>query len=268
VNTRSLQRMFLVAALVCPTLAPAYAAQAQTFDAQAALKLSQAAVGRTPGDYTLVDAQGRAHRLASYRGKPLLVNFIYTGCFKVCPTSTRTLKRAVDAAQSLFGPNAFHAVSIGFNLPFDTPDALGAFARQQDAVRSGWDFVSPEPASLAALTRDFGFSYRPSPRGFDHVLQITIVDAGGRIYRQIYGDDFTVPQVVGPLRELLTGAPSADASLAGLLDRVRILCTAYDPASGTYRVKYSIVFELAGGLASLTAIAWFFWRELRRSRAA
>jgi len=267
VNVRALRPTSLGAALLCAALS-AHAVQEQPFDAQAALELSQAAVGRTPADYMLLDTQGRAHRLASYRGKPLLVNFIYTGCFQVCPTATRTLKRAVEAAQGVFGPDAFHAVSIGFNVPFDTPDALRTFARQQDAVRSGWDFMSPEPASLPALARDFGFSYRPSPRGFDHVLQITLVDAEGRIYRQIYGEDFTVPQVVGPLRELLTAAPRANPSVAGFLDRVRILCTVYDPASGAYRVKYSIVFELAGGLTSLGAVAWFFWRELRRSRTA
>jgi protein SCO1/2 len=234
----------------------------------AAIKVSQAAIGKTVGDYTLVNTAGQPVRLSSYRGKPLLVNFIYTGCFQVCPTATRTLKRSVEAAQGVLGPDAFRAVSIGFNLPFDTPEALRAFARQQAADLRGWDFLSPEAASLDALTRDFGFTYKPSPRGFDHVLQITVVDAEGRFYRQIYGDDFAVPQVVGPLRELITGARRENESLSGFFDRVRILCTVYDPASGKYRIKYSIFFELAGGLLGLIAMAWYFLRELRRSRAA
>jgi protein SCO1/2 len=249
-----------------------YAAPEQSgalaLNVDAAIKLSQAAVGKTVGEYTLINIEGQPVRLSSYRGKPLLVNFIYTGCFQVCPTATRTLKRSFEAAQSALGTDSFRAVSIGFNLPFDTPDALRAFARQQAADRHGWDFLSPQAASLEALTRDFGFTYQPSPRGFDHLLQITVVDAEGRIYRQIYGDDFAVPQVVGPLRELITGARRENESLSGFFDRVRILCTVYDPASGTYRIKSSILFELAGGLLGLIAMGWFFWRELQRSRAA
>ena len=235
--------------------------------ASASIDVSQAAIGKTVGDYTLLDTAGQAVKLSRYRGKPLLVNFVYTGCFQVCPTATRALKRVVDAGQRALGGNAFSVVSIGFNLPFDTPDALRAFARQHGAEMRGWDFLSPEAAQLQSLTRDLGFTYAATPRGFDHVLQLSVVDADGRIYRQIYGEEVSVPQVVGALKELLTGARRDNESLSGLLDRVRILCTVYDPASGTYRVKYSILFELGGGLLGLIATAWFLVHELRRSRA-
>jgi protein SCO1 len=233
-----------------------------------ALQISQAAIGGGLGDYSLLNSAGSVVKLSSYRGKPLLVNFIYTGCFQVCPTATRTLKRAVESAQRALGPQAFHAVSIGFNLPFDTPDALGAFAREQGATLPGWDFLSPDASTLAALTRELGFSYAPSPRGFDHILQITILDADGRVYRQVYGDDFPVPQVVGPLKELITGTPRKQETLTGFFERVRLLCTVYDPASGTYRLKTSLLFELAGGVLGLVAMGWLFLREVRHSRAA
>lgn len=250
-------------------LAPESPTPAQTrsaLDAEAALRLSQAAIGRLVGDYTLLDAEGRPVRLSSYRGKPLLINFIYTGCFQVCPVTTRMLKRGVEAAQRTLGPDSFHVASIGFNLPFDSPDAMRAFARQQGVMLPGWDFLTPDPATLQVLAGDLGFSYAPSPRGFDHIIQITVLDAGGRVYRQIYGDDFALPQLVEPLKELITGAPRQN--VASVLDRVRLLCTVYDPASGTYRFRYSLLFELAGGLIGLSATAWFFLRELRHSRAA
>jgi len=237
-------------------------------DPDVALTLSQAAIGRSVGDYTLLTTAGRPVRLSSYRGKPLLVNFIYSGCFQVCPVTTRTLKRTVEAAQRTLGPGTFHVVSVGFNLPFDSPEALRAFARQQGADMPDWDFLSPDPRTLEALARDLGFSFAPSPRGFDHLLQITVVDPEGRVYRQVYGDDFPLPQIVGPLKDLVTGAPREAQTVSGFLDRVRILCTVYDPASGTYRFRYSLLFELAGGLFGLGATAWFFLHELRRSRAA
>jgi protein SCO1/2 len=251
-------------ALVSESPAPAQSRSA--LEPDAALRLSQAALGRVVGDYTLLDVDGRPVRLSSYRGKPLLINFIYTGCFQVCPVTTRMLKRGVEAAQRALGPDSFHVASIGFNLPFDSPAAMRAFARQQGVVVPGWDFLTPDAATLQVLAGDLGFSYAPSPRGFDHIIQITVLDARGRVYRQIYGDDFALPQLVEPLKELVAGAPRRD--VAGVLDRVRLLCTVYDPASGTYRFRYSLLFELAGGLIGLSATAWFFLRELRHSRAA
>lgn len=239
-----------------------------TLNAEAALKTSQAAIGTAIGDYTLLSIDGKPVKLSSFRGKPLVVNFIYTGCFQICPTTTRTLKRAVEAAQRTLGPESFRAVSVGFNQPFDSPQAMRAFARQQGAVMPGWDFLSADPHTLEALAHDTGFSFVPSPRGFDHLIQVTVVDARGTVYRQIYGEDFALPQLIQPLKELITETPRERETLSGFLYRVRILCTVYDPASGTYRFKYSLLFELAGGLMGLSLTAWFFLRELRRTRAA
>jgi protein SCO1/2 len=259
---------FALGASATPSSLTATASVGSALNADLALKTSQAAVGTVIGDYTLLNADGKPVRLSSFRGKPLLINFIYTGCFQVCPTTTRTLKRAVEAAQRTLGPEAFHVASVGFNLPFDSPEAMHAFARQQGVVVPGWDFLSPDPPTLERLARDVGFSFSPSPRGFDHLIQVTVVDAQGRVYRQIYGEDFALPQLIQPLKELITGTSREQETLSGFLDRVRILCTVYDPASGTYRFKYSVLFELAGGLIGLSLTAWFFLRELRRSRAA
>ena len=85
----------LLVALTLIALAPARAEEAvalrPALDPSAALRASQAAIGRPVGDFALLDREGRPVRLAGYRGKPLLVNFIFTGCFQVCPTSTRAL---------------------------------------------------------------------------------------------------------------------------------------------------------------------------------
>jgi len=233
-----------------------------------ALRLSQSAIGRVAGDYTFEDSQGRPVHLTSLRGKPVLVSFIYTGCFSVCPTTTVTLKRAVESAMRALGPDSFTVVSIGFNVPFDTPAALRAFASQQGVYFPNWLFLSPDAQTVENLARDLGFSYAASAGGFDHITQVTILDQQGRVYRQVYGESFPLPQLVGPLRELLTGTPPADESLAGLIERVRLLCTVYDPITGQYRYKYSILFEIAGGVIGLSAMLVFLLCELRKTRRA
>ena len=240
------------------------------FDQQAALRASQAVIGKIPADYTLLDREGKPVRLSSYRGKPLLVSFIYTGCFQVCPTTTRALLNALKAAQEGLGTNQFNVVSIGFNQPADSPQALKSFARQNGINYPNWEFLSPHHSIVDRLTRDFGFSYVATPTGFDHLLQVTIVDAQGRIYRQIYGDTLSGDMLGDPIKQLINNAPMPNnVDLATIIDRVRILCTVYDPVTGEYRVKSGLGLEVAGGLTFLISMIWFFvaeWRTRRKSR--
>jgi protein SCO1/2 len=252
-----------------PTAGPEQSSRA-ALDQATALRDSQAVLGSQPGDYTLLDREGRPVRLSAYRGKPLLVSFIYTGCFTVCPTSTRLLNEAVTALQDRFGASQFNVVSIGFNQPADSPQALKAFAAQNRITLPNWEFLSPHPSIVAPLTRDFGFSYAATAAGFDHLLQLSILDGEGRIVRQVYGDRLGAGQLGEPLKQLLAGAPLAqDAGLSGLIDRVRILCSVYDPVTGTYRVDYGLAIMVAGGVTFALSMAWFFlleWRAQRRAR--
>ncbi|GMU67958.1 MAG: photosynthetic protein synthase I [Steroidobacteraceae bacterium] len=234
-------------------------------DGELALRASQQAVGGTPGDYTLRDRQGQPVRLADFRGRPLLVSFIYTGCFHVCPLSTQALHKAVTAMHKRFGDRQFNVVTIGFNQPEDSPEALKAYATRLRISDPNWEFLSPDAADVAALSRDFGFTYAATRGGFDHILQVTMLDAKGRVYRQIYGDSFTAERLGEPLKQLLTGARIVDGGvgIVDLVDRVRILCSVYDPKSGTYRADYTLYFMIAGGVTFFVAMLWFALSEWR-----
>jgi len=234
-------------------------------DGEAALRASQAAVGRMPDDYTLRDRQGRPVQLSSFRGRPLLVSFIYTGCYHICPASTQVLHQAVRAMHRRFGDRQFNVVTIGFNQPEDTPAAMQEFARQRRISDPNWEFLSPDAADVAALARDFGFTFAATRGGFDHILQVTMLDAQGRVYRQVYGDSFTAERLGEPLKQLLTGARIVDGGvgITDLIDRVRILCSVYDPKSGTYRADYTLYFMIAGGVTFFLAMLWFALSEWR-----
>ena len=240
---------------------------APTLERDAALRTSQAAIGRSVAEHTLLDREGRPVRLSSYRGKPLLVSFIYTGCFQVCPTSTRSLQASMQSLYKAFGAEHFNVVSVGFNQPADSPQALRAFAAQHRIDAPNWDFLSPPPATVDALTRDFGFSYLATPAGVDHVLGVTVLDGDGRVYAQVYGDRLTPDQLGEPLRRLLRGAPiGPQAGVRDLIERVRIICTVYDPETGTYRYDYGLIIEIAGGVTFMLAMGFFFVGEARRRR--
>ena len=246
-------------------LDPALAPNVPVLDQAKALELSQSVVNRPLVDFILLDRNDKPVRLADYRGKPLLVSFIYTGCFEVCPTTTRNLQKAVVNTVAALGAERFNVVSIGFNQPFDSPSAMKTFATQNGIVFPNWEFLSPAPAIVGELTKAFGFSYAPTPAGFDHIVQVTLVDAEGKVYRQIYGETLGADQLVEPMKQLVTGAPVAQTgAVADLLDRVRILCSVYDPRTGEYRLSYALIFEIAGFLTFLSYIVWYLWKGLRR----
>jgi protein SCO1/2 len=191
----------------------------------ATLGRSQRAIGTTVGEHGLRAADGTPFRLAQLRGRPALVSFVYTSCSQVCPTTTRFLARAVAEADRTLGPGRFAVATIGFNYPYDTPEAMRAFARAQGIDRRDWHFLSPEAGTVEAVTRELGFSYAASAGGFDHLTQVTVLDAQGRVVAQVYGEDFEVPMLVGPLKALLTGSPLPEFTLENVAERVRLLCT-------------------------------------------
>ncbi len=266
---RSSEKWGLTPILVAGALLGTFPENGKALDEKAALKQSQAAIGRQVGNFRFVSSEGKDVALADLRGKPLVVNFIYTGCFQVCPTTVKALEIAVGEAEKVLGRGKFRIATIGFNLPFDTPRAMKDFAKKQGVSRPDWLFLTPAAETLPTLLAEFGFAYEQTVAGFDHLLQATILDGEGRIYRQLYGDSFAAPQFTGPLVELAANAPRPAGDLAGLIEQVKLLCTVYDPAAGRYRVNYTVVIEIAVGASIfLVGIPTLVieWRRRRRAQ--
>jgi protein SCO1/2 len=233
-----------------------------------ALRLSQAAIGRSVSDWQLTDSSGRAMRLSELRGKPVVVSFMYTGCFQVCPTTTQFLKTAVQATRDALGAGSFRVISIGFNQPFDSPEALSDFAKKLGIRVADWYFVAPRTTDVPSLLAEFGLTVTPTTAGFDHIIQATIVDGDGVIYRQVYGDAFDLPMFIDPLKQLLSGQAERNVTLDNIWLKVKLFCTVYDPSSGRYKFNYSLFVELFAGLTFLGALIWYVVLGLRRRSAA
>ena len=250
-------------------VAPVSAADVPADQAEA-LARSDAAIGHQLEGYRFAGVEGPI-ALADLRGKPVVLNLVYTGCADVCPMIVQNLDRAIDAGHAALGTESFAVLTIGFDSAHDTPERMAAFARDHGASAPNWRFVSSSPAEIERLAKDVGFTFYASPKGFDHLAQTTILDGDGRIYRQVLGAEFSTPAVVEPLKELVFGRQRPVTSIAGVLDRIRLFCTIYDPKQGRYRFSYSIFISIFGGLAALGATAFVLLRavvRLRRREAA
>lgn len=241
--------------------------QDSAFNEDSALTYSRGALGRRLGAHTLTAPDGTPVTLASLAGRPLIISFIYTSCVHTCPIVTQTLERAVEVARDTLGRDSFRVVTIGFDAPRDTPERMAVFARGQGVGDDSWLFLSADAETAAALTADLGFTFFRSPKGFDHISQTTLIDGEGRVVRQIYGPNFEPPALVEPLMDLALGRPLAGATLGGLIDRLRLFCTIYDPRQDRYRLDYSIFVGIAVGTFCLGGVAVFLVRNWRHGRS-
>lgn len=260
-----------VLALGSPPPARSHASGAE-FDVKAALAASQAAIGRRVGEHSFRDTEDRSVAVSDFRGRPLVVNFIYTGCTGSCPVVTETLAGALEAAREALGADSFHVTTIGLDVPADSPRRMRAYSRAHGVDMPGWTFLSGDLPAVAGLTGDLGFLFAKRPGGIDHMDQITILDAEGRVYQQIYGDWFEAPRLVEPLKNLVFGTANPFSSIDDLVKKVRLFCTIYDPATERYRFDYSIFIQLFVGAFMVLGMAVFvirgWWRIYRRSRVA
>jgi len=237
------------------------------YDADGALQISQAAQGSRLQDLKFYDRQGLPVSLSKYQGRPLLISMIFTSCHHVCPAITRHLATAVEAAREVLEEDSFQVITVGFDTAVDTPDAMRMFAARQNIDDPNWDFLSATADTVNDLVENIGFVYFPSPRGFDHINQVTVVDRDGVVYRQVYGAAFELPWLIEPLKELVFNRPQPGSHLmSDLVGRIKLFCTVYDPNTGRYKFDYSLFVGIAVGAVIVLAVAVWLLIEIRRTR--
>ncbi|MDH5572010.1 MAG: SCO family protein [Gammaproteobacteria bacterium] len=236
----------------------------QTFQYNSALQASQDAIGQTLSDFRFTNEHSQALSMADFRGKPLVISMIYTSCYKICPMTVRHLSSVVEKARAAIGSDSFSVAIIGFDTQNDNPLAMQYFANKQGISDKGWNILSADDKTIKALTEELGFVYFASPNGFDHLVQATIVDGSGKIYRQVYGEVFDTPLLVEPLLELVLDKPRTEQTFVdNLISKVRFFCTSYDPYTDSYHFDYSIFIGMFIGGFIILYTVWFIFREYR-----
>ncbi len=263
----TLWRLLLLPLLLA--LAGPAPAQTGRIDAQIAFDESQAAIGRQVGPHLLIDHTGAALSVADLRGKPLVVSLIFTSCSTVCPVTTGHLRDAVIEAQRALGTGRFNILTFGFDARGDRPAQLQAFANTHRILGvEGWHIASATDTTTAAFLEDLGFSFRAAAGGFDHVMQTTLLDEDGTVYRQIYGETFPLQVFMEPMKDLVFGTRTRSLAPSDLWDRINFLCTTYNPLTGAYRFDYGIFFGIFFGGLSLLIFAAILARMVLAHRRA
>jgi len=156
-------------------------------------------------DVTLTDQNGQKVSLASLKGKPALVDFIYTTCPGPCLVLTSRMKAIADQ----LGPQASSKVSfisITVDPEHDTPAGLRAYAKEQGADRAGWIFLTGSPADVERAMGALQLKrQREADGSVDHVLEFFLIGADGIAQKQYLANEVNAAKIAGDLREAASG---------------------------------------------------------------
>lgn len=158
---------------------------------EGARRLAVAHHPRAVPDVALIDQDGARFSPAAYRGKMLLVDFIYTDCPTICGVLGADFGQVLDLLRRDGGTaGQVDLLSISFDPAHDRPPELKAYGARFGAATPRWRIAVPATAEgLRALLRTFGVVVIPDAfGGFTHNDAVYVVDRDGRLVRILDAD--------------------------------------------------------------------------------
>jgi protein SCO1 len=146
-------------------------------------------------DFELRDQDGERISMREFRGRPVIVTFLYTTCEDTCPLQAQTIRGALDQLG-----HDVPAIAVAVDPP---PERARAFLVEQRAV-GRLDFVLGSRAELRRLWE--GFAIRPQSVTQEHQARITLVDRRGYQRVGYPGSQATPERLAHDLRLLEGGA--------------------------------------------------------------
>jgi len=160
--------------------------------------------GEEVPNFELTNQSSRHISFKDFRGKALLVTFIYTRCPfpDYCPRVSgqfAEVNRQLEADATLSGKT--HLLSISFDPAYDTPKVLRAYgftwtASKQPAFFDHWEFAVPPAAELPQIANFFGLTYSPDNGLIAHSLSTAVIGPDGKIFSWYHGSDWQASDLV------------------------------------------------------------------------
>ena len=143
-------------------------------------------IARAP-DFALRDPKGSTVRLSDYRGRVVLLAFVFTTCPGVCPLISQQMSALQGGLKEaeLFGRRA-NLVSVTVDPETDSAKVLAEYAQKFGADPNGWRFLRETPAKTQPVLKAYDEWTKLLPKGeLDHPARVYLIDRKGNI-REIY----------------------------------------------------------------------------------
>ncbi|MDE0033253.1 MAG: SCO family protein [Deltaproteobacteria bacterium] len=130
-------------------------------------------------NFALTDQNGGRVEFRKLRGKPLVINFMYTSCPDVCPLLTASLKILRDHMKPAEARD-IRFLSITTDPEIDSPKVLKAYSKRHEADAPNWWWLTGEARELAPVWQGFGVSVKRLAKGLiEHTTLTVVADAQG-----------------------------------------------------------------------------------------
>jgi len=169
-------------------------------DGTSALRIPQP--GDEVPDFTLVNQSGMTIHFYQFRGKPLLVTFIYTRCPfpEYCPRLSNNLSQVMQQLQK--EPKALaeaQLLSISIDPEHDKPAALRSYGERYvgrvDPHFARWQFASGSPEEVREAADFFGLAYNQKDGQIVHGLVTVLISKDGKVAKVYSGNDWKPEEV-------------------------------------------------------------------------
>jgi protein SCO1 len=168
-------------------------------------------------EFTLVNQDGKRINLRQYRGKSVLLTFIYTRCPlpDYCPLMTHNfaeIEKELAKSPELYAKT--HLLSISFDSQYDTPPVLRRYARAFVGDRGPhtfdhWEFATIPAAEKSRVMNFFDVFVTEEQGQITHSMSTAIISPDGQIYKGYNGNDWKPADV---LMDLKASVDASDAA--------------------------------------------------------
>jgi protein SCO1/2 len=152
-------------------------------------------------DFRLRDQDGTPATMDAYRGRTVIVTFMYSTCQDACPLTAQQIRGALDELGHDVPVLAISVDPVG-----DTRPHVQRFLVKQ-RLTGRMRYLVGTRAQLAPVWRAYGV--QPQGRGYEHTASTVIVDGSGRQRVGYLSDQLTPEGLADDLRALSDGARAA-----------------------------------------------------------
>ena len=159
-------------------------------------------IGETAPDFTLLDQEGRAVAMNRFRGKQVMMNFIFTRCpiANMCPAATTRMQALQKAAREA-GITNLEIVSISFDPANDSPGVLKEYAEARGIDTSNFTFLTGPDTAVRHLLAQMGIIREFEGETIKHTLATLLINPQGTIVHRVDGSQWTVQDFISRMKK-------------------------------------------------------------------
>lgn len=178
------------------------AAQALAQDTAVRGKEAYREIGEVLPEFTLLDQEGRTVSPSRFRGRQVVLNFIFTRCpiATMCPAATLRMMDLQKAARAA-GAKDFELVSISLDPEYDTPGILKEYAMVRGIDTANFSFLTGPDAAVRQLLAQLGVIREFEGATIKHTLATVLINEQGKIIYRVDGSVWSVEDMVRHLRK-------------------------------------------------------------------